>query len=53
MSGLRRRRKYDKEFKLEAVRLVLEERPLHNPSKKFKMNLPFRRYALKIHKKCS
>ena len=25
MGGLRRRRKYDKEFKLEAVRLVLEE----------------------------
>jgi transposase len=25
MSGLRRKRKYDKEFKLEAVRLVLEE----------------------------
>jgi len=25
MSGIRRRRTYDKEFKLEAVRLVLEE----------------------------
>jgi len=25
MSGVRRQRKYDKEFKLEAVRLVLEE----------------------------
>ena len=25
MSGIRRKRKYDKEFKLEAVRLVLEE----------------------------
>jgi transposase-like protein len=27
MSGLGRQRTYDKEFKLEAVRLVLEERP--------------------------
>ncbi len=25
MSGLRRKRTYDKEFKLEAIRLVLEE----------------------------